>query len=61
VEVSQPTVSRRVCKHYVEDGLEAALNRRAPNPEYHRKLKAEQEARLIALACSEFHLKIRLA
>ena len=33
--------------------MEAALNRRAPNPEYHRKLNGEQEARLIALACSE--------
>ncbi len=33
--------------------MEAALNRRAPNREYHRKLDGEQEARLIALACSE--------
>jgi DNA-binding transcriptional ArsR family regulator len=52
VEVSQPTVSR-VRKQYVEEGLEAALNRRAPNREYHRKLNGEQEARLIALACSD--------
>jgi transposase len=52
VEVSQPTVSR-VRKHYVEEGLEAALNRRAPNRHYHRKLDGEQEARLLALACSE--------
>jgi transposase len=52
VEVSQPTVSR-VRKQYFEDGLQAALNRRAPNREYHRKLDGEQEARLIALACSE--------
>jgi transposase len=52
VEVSQPTVSR-VRKHYFEEGLEAALNRRAPNREYHRKLDGKQEARLIALACSE--------
>ena len=52
VEMSQPTVSR-VRKQYVEEGLEAALNRRAPNREYHRKLDGEQEARLIALACSE--------
>jgi transposase len=52
VEVSQPTVSR-VRKQYVEEGLEAALNRRTPNREYHRKLNGEQEARLIALACSE--------
>jgi hypothetical protein len=52
VEVSQPTVSR-VRKQYVEEGLQAALNRRPPNREYHRKLDGEQEARLVALACSE--------
>jgi DNA-binding transcriptional ArsR family regulator len=52
VETSQPTVSR-VRKQYFEEGLKAALNRRAPNREYHRKLNGEQEARLIALACSE--------
>jgi transposase len=52
VEVSQPTVSR-VRKQYVQEGLEAALNRRPPNRHYHRKLDGEQEARLIALACSE--------
>ena len=52
VEVSQPTVSR-VRKQYVEEGLQAALNRRPPNREYHRKLDEEQEARLVALACSE--------
>ena len=52
VEVSQPTVSR-VRKQYFEEGMEAALNRRAPNRNYHRKLDGEQEARLIALACSE--------
>ena len=52
VESSQPTVSR-VRKQYFEDGLQAALNRRPPNREYHRKLDGEQEARLLALACSE--------
>src|SRR5215211_3074876 len=52
VEVSQPTVSR-VRKHYVQEGLQAAINRRAPNREYHRKLDGKQEARLVALACSE--------
>ena len=52
VEVSQPTVSR-VRKQYFEEGMEAALNRRAPNRHYHRKLDGEQEARLVALACSE--------
>ncbi len=52
VEVSQPTISR-IRKQYVEQGLEAALNRRAPCREYQRKLDGEQEARLVALACSE--------
>ena len=52
MEVSQPTVSR-VRKQYFEEGLEAAINRRPPNREYHRKLDGEQEARLVALACSE--------
>ena len=52
VEVSQPTVAR-VRKQYFEEGLEPALNRRPPKREYHRKLDGEQEARLVALACSE--------
>ena len=43
----------RVRKQYVQEGLQAALNRRPPNREYQRKLDGEQEARLIALACSE--------
>lgn len=50
VETSQPTVAR-VRKQYVEEGLEAALNRRSPNRVYPRKLDGEQEAQLIALAC----------
>ena len=52
VEVSQPTVAR-VRKQYFEEGLQAALNRRPPNRKYQRKLDGEQEARLIALACSQ--------
>jgi transposase len=52
VEVSQPTVAR-VRRQYVEAGLEAALNRRAPRREYRRKLDGEQEARLLAVACSK--------
>jgi transposase len=51
VETSQPTVAR-VRKQYFEEGLQAALNRRPPNREYQRKLDGEQEARLVALACS---------
>ncbi len=52
VEISQPTIAR-VRRQYVEQGLEAALHRRAPNRVYQRKLDGAQEARLIALACSE--------
>jgi hypothetical protein len=51
LESSQPTLSR-VRKQYCCEGLEAALNRRPPNREYQRKLDGEQEARLVALACS---------
>jgi hypothetical protein len=42
-----------VRKRYFQEGLQAALDRRPPNREYRRKLDGEQEARLIALACSE--------
>lgn len=51
VEVSQPTVYR-IRRHYVEEGLEAALNRRAPTRVYQRTLDGAQEAQLVALACS---------
>lgn len=43
----------RVRKQYFEEGLRAALDRRPPKREYYRKLDGEQEARLVALACSE--------
>jgi len=36
----------------VEDGLDAALYRRKPTAARPRKLDGEQEARLVALACS---------
>ena len=52
VEVSQPTVAR-VRKQYVEQGLAAALARRPPRREYRHKLDGEQEAHVLALACSE--------
>jgi transposase len=52
VEVSQSTIAR-VRRQYVEQGLDAALHRRAPNRVYQRKLDGAQEARLVALACSE--------
>ena len=50
VEVSQPTIAR-VRRQFVEQGLAAALNRRAPRRDYRRKLDGAQEAHLIALAC----------
>jgi transposase len=50
VAVSQPTIAR-VRRQYVEEGLAAALNRRAPRREYRRKLDGAQEAHLSALAC----------
>lgn len=64
VEVSQPTVFR-VRRQYVDQGLEAALNRRPPTREYVRKLDGAQEARLIAVACStpprgQAHWSLRL-
>ena len=52
LETSQPTVAR-IRRQYFEEGLDAALNRRPPTREYHRKLDGEQEAHLVALACSE--------
>ena len=52
VDISQPTISR-VRKQFIEEGLEAALNRRTTRRVYRPKLDGEQEARLIALACSK--------
>jgi hypothetical protein len=51
VEVDRTTVAR-VRKLYVTEGLEAALHRKAPDRVYRRKLDGEQEARLVAVACS---------
>jgi transposase len=50
LDVSLPTI-QRVRKTFVEEGLEAALNRRQPRSSRPRKLDGEQEAHLIALAC----------
>lgn len=52
LDVSVSSVAR-VRKRLVEEGLEAALNRRAPRPPRPRLLDGEQEARLLALACSQ--------
>jgi hypothetical protein len=48
-----PTTVARVRKQYVTEGLEVALYRKAPDRVYRRKLDGEQEARLVAVACSE--------
>jgi transposase len=51
LEVHHTTVAR-VRQQYAADGLEAAVDRKAPDREYRRKLDGEQEAHLVALACS---------
>ena len=51
LEVSSSCVER-VRKRLVEEGLEAALNRRPSSRPSRRRLDGEQEARLVALACS---------
>ena len=50
LDVSMPTIAR-VRRRFVEEGLQAALNRRPPDGEYKRKLDGKAEAHLIALAC----------
>lgn len=52
LEVSISTIER-VRERFVEEGLEAALVRKAPTREYRRKLNGEQEAHLVALVCSQ--------
>ena len=50
LEVHPATVAR-VRQQFAAEGLEAALDRRAPRREYARKLDGEREARLVAVAC----------
>jgi len=52
LEVGRATVER-VRKQFVEDGLDAALERRRPRRVYARKLDGDGEAHLIALACQK--------
>jgi hypothetical protein len=52
LEVGRATVER-VRKQFVEQGLQAALDRKKPDREYERRLDGQGEARLIALACSQ--------
>src|SRR6266568_9257377 len=51
LEVHHTTVAR-VRQEYAAGGLEAAVSRKPPDRQYRRKLDGEQEARLVALACS---------
>jgi transposase len=51
LEVSISTIER-VRAAFVEEGLTAALERKAPKREYKRKLDGAQEAHLVALVCS---------
>jgi transposase len=52
LEVGRATIER-VRKQFVEEGMDAALERRPPRRQYRRKLDGEGEAHLIALACQE--------
>jgi hypothetical protein len=51
LEVSAATVAR-VRKKFVQLGLQAAVQRERPTGRQYRKLDGDQEARLVALACS---------
>ncbi len=52
LEVGRATVER-VRKEFVEEGLEAALERRKPRRQYQRTLDGDAEAHLVALACQK--------
>jgi transposase len=51
-EVGLSTV-HRVRQAFVEEGLEEALYRRKPSNRQYRKLDGAQEAKLLAIACSQ--------
>jgi Homeodomain-like domain len=51
VEAGRATVER-VRKEFVEEGLQAALERRKPRREYRHTLDGDGEAHLVALTCS---------
>ena len=52
LDVGRATVER-VRKEFVEEGLDAALERRRPRRLYARKLDGDGEAHLVALACQK--------
>jgi len=49
---SSVSTIERTRRRFVEEGLEAALNRRRSTRRYERKLDGNAEAHLVALACS---------
>jgi hypothetical protein len=49
---TSPATVARVRKKFVQQGLEAAVQRQRPTGRQYRKLDGAQEARLAALACS---------
>ena len=51
LEVNPATVAR-VRMRYVAAGLDAAVYRKPPARQYHRRLDGQQEAHLVALTCS---------
>ena len=52
LEVGRATVER-VRREFVEEGFDAALERRKPRRQYERKLDGDGEAHLVALACQK--------
>lgn len=53
LDISLPTV-QRIRQRFVEEGLEVALGARSHKPRpYLQRLDGEQEAKLIAMACSK--------
>lgn len=52
LDISISTIER-VRRLFVEQGIEAALHRQPPSNSKSRKLDGEQEAHLIAIACSQ--------
>ena len=47
------TTIEKVRKHFVEEGLQATINRKKPVRDYKGILDGEKEAQLVRLACSE--------
>lgn len=52
VEVSRMT-AQRVRQQFAAEGLDATLHRKKPTGRQYRKLDGQQEAKLVALACSK--------